>query len=427
MQVRSATWFVGLAVFAGVAQADTGWSLDSGVIHTDNATLVDTDRQQDTVASAGGAIAWQRQGRRLDTTLNGAGGWLHYLNNTYSDDFLGQADGSMVFKLLPERVTWTFQDTYGQITADPFSPATPINRQDVNVFGTGPDIHLRLGSQMQLQMAGRYGDTRYQDSSQIDTRNWGGSIGLVREASPAVTYGIHASQNRYDYKTTGVPLFDQQAAWLALQATGARQELSVEVGANRIHSTAESQTRPLARVTWQRRVRPSWTMNLQLSSEYQNASQQFVAGNTTTIGISSQPAAVRRADLTFAFERPRTTFSFGGGVGKTEYIGTTGLDEKTWSAHTNLSRRFTPRLQGFLGYRVDLRRYVSGPPQSIRLGVATAGLDWQIARSVFATLGYARTDSGGVTALNRYATNVASLRLSWRGGSTAIGPRTFGF
>jgi uncharacterized protein (PEP-CTERM system associated) len=171
MQLKSATAIIGLAISSTVARADIGWSLDAGTVHTDNATLAHSGGPSDTVTSVGGAVAWEIKSRRLEAALNGAGGFLHYLNDTYDNNFLGRATGNAVLQLVPERISWTVTDTYGQIATDPFAPDTPQNRQNVNVFSAGPDFNLRLGSQTRLQIEGRYGDTRYQDINQIDTRS----------------------------------------------------------------------------------------------------------------------------------------------------------------------------------------------------------------------------------------------------------------
>lgn len=427
MQLKAATAFIGLAIAASSARADVGWSLDAGLLRTDNAALTNTAKIKDTLTSVGGAVAWELESSRTKISLNGAGSQLHYLNDTFDDDLVGRADLSAVFQLVPERISWTIQDSYGQVAANPFAPATPTNRQDVNFLTTGPDFRLRLGSRTSLQIAGRYGDTRYQGAGNIDTSNWGGSAGLVRELSSATSLGIYGSQTRHSYDDPLTPQYDQRAGWISLQSRNARQSLSADIGFDRVSGAGFSGNNPLLRLLWDRRIYPSWRMRLRLNSEYQNTGQQFAQNYAPVVGIETQPAKTRLGDLSFIFERSRTAVGIGGGWRKADYKGAAALDEDGWFAHADLSHRFSPSLQVFVRSQLDHRSYRAGLDQNIRRWTGETGLDWRLGRSLFLTLGYSHSGSDGDTTVNRYSQNLFSGRLSWRGGSTVIAPRTFGY
>jgi hypothetical protein len=423
MRQKIAIAFLGLALTASAAHADVGWAVDAGVLRTDNAALTETGQISETVSSFGGALAWEATGTRSKISLNGALDRLHYMDGTFDDTLLGRAGLDATAQLLPERITWVVKDSFGQVTTDPFAPATPANRQNLNTLSTGPDLRFRLGSQSRLQVSGRYDDTHYEDPATVDTSSVGASAGLVRDLSPARSFGIFGSLTRYSYDAPSVPEYDQSAAWISWQSTNVRQTLSAEVGFDRVSAADFSESKPLLRILWDRRITPWWRMRLNASSEYQNTGQRFAQNLAPVVGVSTLPGATQLANLDFVMERPRTNFSFGGGLEKVSYAGTTDLDEKAWFTHAELSHRFTTRLQGFARADTEHRSYKTGADTNIDRWDVETGLDWRLGKSLYFTLGYTRSGSDGESTINRYSRNLFSGQLSWRGGSTTIAPR----
>lgn len=421
-----------LAIFTPSAFADIGWMVDVSGGQTDNATLVDTDPLSDTLSSVGGAIDYSLDGNRLDASLNGRGNYVHYADGTYDDDFQGYAAGSLVFGFVPDAFLWTINDNYGQIAIKQFEPVTPENRQNINTFSTGPDLILPLGSQSDLKFSARFGDTRYEDSDQINTQTWQGSLSFLRGLSQSSSWGLIASDMRIEYDVPGKPTYDQPELYATWQSTGARQSLSVDLGANRIKTDTESFTKPLVRLDWNRRIAPSWTADLNLGSEYQNTSQQFVRQNdwtdidTARVGVTDVPAAVYHGGLSFAFQRPRTQFNLGGGYTQLEYITDNGLNEDSWYGNTGLSRRFTPRLQGFLDYRIEEHTYDSDSTRDNEKQVAGARLEWLVGKATFLAAGYRHTDSDSDSLIYTYKEDLYYLTVSYRRGDIAT-PRAFAY
>lgn len=420
-----------LALLASSAWADLGWSVDAGVGHTDNATLVDVDPVSDTLPSIGGAIAFDQQTRRVQASIKGQGNYVHYVDDTYDDDFIGNATASLVFGILPETFLWTIEDNYGQIAINQFAPVTPDNRQNLNDFSTGPDLIIRLGSQSDIVLAGRYGSSRYEDSEQIDSETLQGSLSFRRHVSQTSFWGLVASTSRIEYDSPGSPHYDQPMAYATWQSDGARQSLSIDAGVNRIDTANDSFTNPLVRVGWNRKLSPSWTMDLHLGSEYQNTAQQFVTQRAQLerenekVGISEVPAANHYGGLEFAFERTRTRFSIGGSYSKLDYVVDNGLNADNWGIQAQFSRRMTPRLQGFLTYRIDDRNYEADSGLDETLQTAELRLDWRAGRATFLTVGYSYSDSDSDSTTNTYAANLVFLTISYRYGTLTESPMAY--
>lgn len=419
-----------LAPFMAPARADVGWSVDAGVRHSDNVTLVDDDRKSDTLRSVGGQIDYVRDGARIDASLRGRGTYTDYANNTYTDDFMGFATGNLTLAVVPETFLWSLDDTFGQIAVNQLQPVTPDNRQDLNTFSTGPDFIARFGTQSDVKVSGRYRDTNYEQSGQLDSETLQGSIAFRRHLSSSAFWGVVASTSQVKYDAPGDPEYRQPALYGTYENTSARQTVKLDVGANRIEASGQSFTRPLVRLDLSRRVAPSWTLNVDLGSEYQNTSDQFVSQNVvrqagaSDVGVSAAPAASYYGDLSAVFERARTRLTIGSGYSKLDYVVANGLDQRSWYGMVNLTRRNTPRLETFVDYRYENHEYQDNPLGDSRRQHGEVGLDWRLGRTIFMTAGYQYDDSHGTSTLNRYSASLFYLMFSLRQGSLN-GPRGF--
>ncbi len=121
------------------------YGVDAGIGESDNVNLAPTDKVSQTIAITDLDFAYQQQSRRLDVEALGNFSYLDYLQNAYGSQFIGQFNGLGRFALIPGRLTWELQDTFGQAQIDPFAAVTPTNQEHVNYLSTGPDLNLRWG------------------------------------------------------------------------------------------------------------------------------------------------------------------------------------------------------------------------------------------------------------------------------------------
>lgn len=420
-----------LALSAGTAWAELGWSIGAGAGHSDNANRVETGKIDDTLMTLGGAIAYEHESNRVQASLTGNATYLDYLDETYDSDFLGSGTGSLVLGIVPERFLWTFEDTFGQITINQFQPVTPENRQNANYFSTGPDLILRLGSQSDLTIGGRYADSRYEETDTVNDRRLMGNITYSRHTSPSVTWSAVAQASRIEYDLPDNPGYDLQNVYGQLQAEGARQTIDLDLGVSRVADGGESYTIPLIRLAWNRQMTPSWTLDVGLGSEYQNTGDRFVAGSGTPEGgtggvnVSGIPSETYYGGVTFTFNRPRTGFQVGTRYAKDNYVRSGELDQETWSANVGISRQFTQRLQGFADFNYQQRDFQSGVG-SDDTSWFSGRLDWALGRAVFITGGYRYEERSSEIGVNSYTENLVYLSLSYRYGEIGAA-RNFAF
>jgi hypothetical protein len=416
------------AAAAAPALAETTWSLDTGAAWSDNVTLVATDEISDTMLTAGGSLGYSYSGPRLTASVNGYGNYQYYVDDTYDPSWQAYVAAILTYAFVPERFLWNVANTYGQITVDQFENATPDNRQGTNYFTTGPEVRLPIGTQSELIFIAEYANAWFEDTDQVNQDSYFGSLEFRRNVSPSTYWGLVATGTRVEYDAPGDPSYDQWDLYATWSATSARQTITIGAGTNNVSGDGESFSRPLFSLDWQRTLSPSWTMNANAFSGYQNTASQFFGSDPTldpgtqNISVSQAPADTTTASLMFNFERPRTTAFIGGGYQQLDYVVDTGLDQESWYAGVGASRRFRPRLQGFIDYRYSRYDYEQASTESQWTQTASVRLAWQAARSLFVTLGYRYTDQSGETAADGYTENLFFLTLSFRRGDSQGSP-----
>jgi len=401
--------------------AQLAWSVGTAVGYTDNATLVDTDPISETTGSVGGTIDLTREGSRLDATLRGAGDYNTYFDDTYDNEFLGSAAATILFRLFGDTLTWSLDNTFGQATTNEFEPSTPDNRGNTNVVSTGPNLRLIIGSATELVVTGRYEKSTYQDANDVDSHSWTGGAGMVYRVSPAVAWSFNVDASRVVYDdATSDPNYNQQNVFAQLEVNGARQTLTADLGIGFLDQGGQTNQAPLIRINWTRRLAPSWRLALDASSEYLNSADQFVAGvadgpelgGTQDITLTTEVPRDDAAELSLAFERPRTTLSISGGVTQENYPNSGSLDRSTWALGARASRQITQSLQAILETSYEDRNF-SGTNEDDNTTTVTARIDWRLGKAFFLGLRGGTERRSGNTGF-AYDETAYQLSLSYR-------------
>jgi hypothetical protein len=409
-----------LLLGTAISAAELDWSLESAIGHTDNATRVANNEISDDIGSIGGTIDLNREGSRIDARLRGAGSFRTYLDDTYDDEFLGSGAAEFRLGLVGDALIWAIDDTFGQVLSDTFEPSTPDNRENLNVFSTGPDLHLQVGRTTELLVQGRYEDASYQSSDNADTQRVTGDIALIRRPSASVAWSLHASTSHVEYDTAGDTDYDNHEIFVRLESTGAHQTLTADLGAGFLDGGNQKDQAMVMRVDWTRHLTPSWHMELGAISEYRNADDQFVSGvaggsdlgGTQDVLLSGQAMRNDSAALSLHFTRPRTTLRLLGDIGKESYPDTDGLDRDRWSLGVEASRLLTARLRATIEARHEDRSNDNSVDDD-KTSMFGARLDWRVGKALYIGLQGRHEDRSGETDFG-YTETIYGASISYR-------------
>jgi hypothetical protein len=392
----------GLAVFVcAPARAELEYGVEVGAGHTDNVFRTTDNEVESTIGTVGLDVTWSKETRRLNGELVADLNYNHYFEDGIDDQLLGNADGQVVFGIVPDRVSWLVQDTYGQVQQDPLSPPTPESLEFINYFTTGPNFMVRLGDAMRLQLAGRYSAVTYEDSPFDNTRT-GGSISLVREVSERSRLSLNLRHDDVDYDEAVNPDVQNRNASVSYGITGARTEIDAEAGYTWVERDVPGDnelTGPLLRLEIRRQVAAQSYLNLRVGTQIADAADTLRSsagglsmGGSQSSGIATAETSENKfATLTWQFNGPRTSLDVSAEYDEDEYETNSDLDRERTMFGAAVTRHLTNRLRLRAGYFISQEEYVRGDTTTDEKR-SVLGLVWNFGRNVGSELSVERLD-----------------------------------
>jgi hypothetical protein len=160
----------------------------------------------------------QRFAYNLSTDLQ----YLDYLGNTFDSEVTGTAEFNADAVILPEILTFVVQDNFGQQQNSPFAPSTPETRQNVNIFGAGPDLRVDLGDALVLLGSGRYMLEQY-ETTLADNHRTQAQLGFYHEFSADSSLGVLAQNTNVTYADDATGVDFERNEYLARYRLSARR------------------------------------------------------------------------------------------------------------------------------------------------------------------------------------------------------------
>ena len=325
------------------------YGIDAGVGETDNVTLVPNNKVSQTLAVADFDFNVKEQTRLLDVAATGNLSYIDYLQNAFHNQLLGRVDGTAQIAIVPDRVTWTVQDDFGQSTIDPFSPTTPNNIEEVNYFSTGPNLFLKLGATGFLDLSARYARVQY-ETSPFNSNRLIGDISFGRRLSASSSVSLNVDTERVLFSDTTLNTdFDRTNVFVGYQIQGARTELNAELGGTRVLQSDNSTSGALATLTVSRKVSAASKITLSAGRQLTDAGSSFSglqSGATGVVGSAPAAQTANSFDDTFVsagwqYDRNRTTIGVSGRWNQDSYPDLSSLNNQRGGAEFRVLRRLT--------------------------------------------------------------------------------------
>lgn len=327
------------------------YEVNLGYGHSDNIGRSESNEIDEDIAGAGLSFSFDEQTARLRADLAGDFAYYDYLDNTYDGEVLGNFAGNARFAFVPQRFEWVLSDNFGQVLTDPFSPATPDNRENLNYLTTGPDVTLAFGQRSRLRLGARYSMATYEDRP-FDSKGYGGEAGFIRLLSGDNTISLNARVQSTEYDVAALNAdYDQSEAFVRYDAVGARTHLTVDVGYTEVERQNDSEDGLLLRLDAARRLTQSSTATLSVGREFSNSAGAFAslqgAGNADLSAVpgrqTPQPFTNDRVALGWDFQRVRTGFSVTAFWNEQKYEDANALDQELLGAGVQLRRNLSQK------------------------------------------------------------------------------------
>jgi hypothetical protein len=345
----------------GAAYADIHIETDVGAEYSDNIGRVSVDEQSDTIATARLGIGIEEIRPRLEARVDGDLQYRHYIDDTFDNELVGGLAADVVWAILPERFFWTIEDNYGQIAANRTLPDAPNNRQNFNVFSTGPDLRLPLGSRGFAEIMARWSDVYYEEPDEDsptplaganqNSENIEGSVALGRRLSQQSTASINGSVEEIRYDDERLEDYRITEGFLRFDRQGNRTELSLDAGYTEAERGDHKSGGLLARLHLSREITARSTVGLDVGTEFSDPASAFrldqVAGGVSP-GTEDTLAAGDVLRLTYAYlrfgtERERTSLDFTLNARRERHEEEIALDRDSFGGGITFIRRLSLR------------------------------------------------------------------------------------
>jgi len=389
----------------------------TGVGTTDNIARAPDNEVSETILSAGVLVDVEHQSSRLDTSLNGRVEYYEYMEDTYDGEIVGRLDGRARVALMPGRIFWNFDDSFGQQQVDRFAPATPDNRENINYFSTGPDFDFHFGQSWFTEIGARYVLVDY-ELSDLDAQRGLATLGFGRELSSESRVSLNAGIERIEFDDDTVPDYDRRTAYLRYEVSGSRTDLKVDAGGSEVDD-GETTSGGLFRVEITRRMSSTSELKLSGGQQITDSADSFRdrplrASDfepTSPAAQSSGPFERRNVDLAFSMERNRTSIELGLRYDDDDYLRDTGLDVVRKELGLSLKRQLTPTFSGRLFGSFDSNDYDESDIDfdDTHYGV---GIEWRAGRHLGLDLSFEHVARDSDTVAD-YDENRVNLMLAW--------------
>lgn len=338
--------------------ATVGWS--------DNIRGENVDQESETIAGVGLQTRLGREHRRFAYELSTDLQYLDYLGNTFDSEVTGTAEFNADAVIVPEMLTFVVQDNFGQQQNSPFAPSTPETRQNVNVFGAGPDLRVDLGDALVMLASGRYMLEQY-ETTLADNERTQAQLGFYHEFSADSSLGVLAQNTNVSYAddATGVD-FERNEYLARYRLTARRTAMILEAGKSEF-SADDGVERDifLYRVNASRQLTARTYFVVSAGRELSDSGSLFVSTNSDGV----QPG-VGNGGQSDAF----TDLGLGGAqlTGSGVVATTDSLSHRYVRASFRLN---APRTRAYLGAQMREERYLSTSSQNRDVVTYSAGIE----------------------------------------------------
>lgn len=386
----------------------------------------DNERDED-IYTAGAILTLTEQSQNVMADVQARAMRYRYSSDTFDDETLATFVGQVQFTSTNSLFSWVIQDNYGQQIVDPFRAVTPNNRENVNIFSTGPDFRLPVGQLNSVVLGLRYTDTHYEFRPQ-DNEILRASVQFVRQSTPtrSIALVVTGDEVKYDDQTVNTDL-DRAQAFGRLQVNGERTNLGIDLGWTEIESALTRSEGVLAALTLNRQTSPFGNIAIQAGRRFSEAGDIFTqfqqAGNrgigrfdgdtTADVANTSDPFELNYAGIGYTINRERTRFGIGGGWREEDYEVRSDLDRTVSNVNANVMRRLTPRFR-LQGYVQLSRRDFSGTGQEdddTEFGILAG---WDVGQRLGFELEFNRLERDSNALAGDFTENRVFLTISYR-------------
>lgn len=175
---------------SAVQAAEIIWELGMESRYSDNIDMIPGDGLDELWIQPSASISYESETPRLYADIDLLAQHINYTKDTSSGETLYFGDLVLDFHLVKDMIDWRIED---HVSNEPIASEVadvPDNRQNVNVFYTGPEFTFRLGQNDRIELIGGVIRTHAEDTSEFDSDRSLGQFNYVHTVSDRLDLGL---------------------------------------------------------------------------------------------------------------------------------------------------------------------------------------------------------------------------------------------
>lgn len=413
-------------VFAGCTSPVLGWETASsfglGAEYTDNIALVPEHGEETWVGIGTATLQVRERTSNMDARIAGMLEYRDYNTRLFDDEFLLSLDADMVWTMVPERYFWHVENYYRQATTDVLAAPTPTNRENVNLFYTGPEGRWRMSPRTDAVAGARYGRFWYEETD-VNSRRLLGYARLEHDWRPRTRLSANVELLDTAYRSFRYEDSQRGDGFVRMEHTLSRSELSVDVGGTAVRREhSEDLNGLLARIAWELPLNSYSTLEARAMGEYTDPGYDMLAmasrGGIAQVDQQALGAVYYNKHAELAYHWSGVLFDWRVvGAARQEDYEDLARDRSYEEGHVRLGYQIDPTLRATLAgfYRRADYDQLDVTVEDTRVGF---GLHYRINSGFWTSLEIGRgerdtTGSDSLLNLNDYQENTALISLTY--------------
>lgn len=296
-----------------------------------------------------------------------------YLGGAFDNEVREQLAGIATWTILPQRLSFDFEDYAAVQPVDLFAANAPGNQQQTNVATLGPTLQFRLPGALHGEADLRFTNSVASKTTEFDSDRALGALRATRNLSPLSSLSANIVYQQVHFTDpNGGPDYDRADAFVRYRHNSSDIDLDLSIGNSRLNYTdAGDQSALLARgeVTW--RESPHNTLAVGFARQISDAAQDMVVdptalvappfGSAVAVGslpITSQAYLEQRAYGDYVWHAVRFQLHANPYYEKLDYAIDASLDQRVHGVVAGFSYRPRPLWTLAFDATQETRNYV---------------------------------------------------------------------
>ena len=344
---------MGLTAGSGVAMAaEFAPFARTGIVYSDNISRLGSHPDAATMfgLELGANLSVETESNYARINAAATGYTVDSAPAEYRDEVLGKIDADWLFDLVPERLQWVTAESFGQVAGRSYQQIQPGNREDVNVFSSGPQFAMELGPKTSLGASLRYLKTDYSRTA-LDNHGHSAALSATWKPTELQSYSLHAERERTDFSSSLLESDSVRRIFGRWELFSRRSQFVLQAGASRLETASKAHDEPTYLASLNTAAGAYSNVQLLASRSFEGASARarlgslsgtrFIDAGTDSL-LAADQAIVDRWLANWITHKSRGTLRLSGFVTKSRYINSTQLDRTLTGADVSYGRQILP-------------------------------------------------------------------------------------